>query len=206
MFYKICGLHRQVDIDNARKYGVKMCGFIFHEKSPRYVDPEEVAKLETGDMLRVGVFVNQKEEEIQDIMKKARLDFAQLHGKQSIECALAIGQKRVIRVLWADTYESKQELEESLQEFSSSSAYFLFDSGKTGGGSGKTLNWQFLNNLKSPLSWILAGGLSAKNILLALDECSPMGLDFNSSIESEAGIKDFRLMDELFNTIKEGNK
>lgn len=55
-------------------------------------------------MLRVGVFVEQEAEEIQRIMKIARLDLAQLHGGQSLDCALAVGPERVIRVIWPDRY------------------------------------------------------------------------------------------------------
>ncbi len=203
MFYKICGLHRQEDIDFIKNFYVKMCGFIFHEKSPRYVSPLLVEKLDTGNMLRVGVFVNQEYEEIQDIMKIARLDFAQLHGTQSIESAEKIGREKIIRVLWADNYKNTQELEEVLQEYSSSSSYFLFDSGKKGGGSGKTLDWTILKDLNSPCPWILAGGLSVENISSALNSCSPYGLDFNSSLESSAGCKDSARIKELFNTLKE---
>ena len=39
----------------------------------------------------LGVFVNQGSDEIRRVMDEARLDYAQLHGHQSVESARAIG-------------------------------------------------------------------------------------------------------------------
>ena len=34
MFYKICGMTRQQDLDVAAELGFALCGFIFHAKAP----------------------------------------------------------------------------------------------------------------------------------------------------------------------------
>ncbi len=140
MFCKVCGLRRQEDLDLAIDLDVRMCGFIFHPKSPRYIEPEDAAQLQSGTMLRVGVFVDQDAEEIARIMDIARLDLAQLHGQHSVECAEALGADRVIRVLWPEKYESLDALREAMQFYASSCAYYLLDAGQSGGGSGKHLN------------------------------------------------------------------
>lgn len=80
---KVCGITRQSDLSTAMGMGAHFCGFIFHPKSPRYIAPSRAAALDSALIRRVGVFVNQNAEEIMDIMKTARLEFAQLHGAQS---------------------------------------------------------------------------------------------------------------------------
>ena len=70
MLIKFCGLTRQEDVDQAARLGATMCGFIFHARSPRGVTPAQAAALESGSMLRVGVFVEQNAEEIRRIMAR----------------------------------------------------------------------------------------------------------------------------------------
>lgn len=78
---KVCGITRQSDLSTAMGMGAHFCGFVFHPKSPRYIAPERAAALDSALIRRVGVFVNQDAEQIMDIMKTARLEFAQLHGQ-----------------------------------------------------------------------------------------------------------------------------
>lgn len=189
MLIKICGLTRQEDLELASRLGVQFCGFIFHPKSPRFMAPEQVARLESGPMLRAGVFVEQEAEEIRHIMKVARLDLAQLHGRQSLECALAVGAERVIRVIWPDRHAHRAVLHAELQKHAQACAYYLLDAGTAGGGSGRRLEWQDLSGLRPPRPWLLAGGLNAGNVPQALRWCAPEGVDFNSGIEDAPGLK-----------------
>ena len=189
MLIKVCGLTRQQDLDMAASLGAGMCGFIFHPRSPRYVAPDHVASLESGKMLRVGVFVDQEAEEICRIMAEARLDMAQLHGRQNLDCAKAVGVQRVIRVIWPGRYCHRALLYNELQKHAGACACYLLDAGLAGGGSGSRLDWQDLNHLPAPHPWLLAGGLSADNIGQAVSFCSPDGVDFNSGVEDAPGQK-----------------
>lgn len=187
MLLKICGMRRQSDLDAAQAAGFDLCGFIFHAESKRYVEPEEAARLETGSMKRVGVFVNAPISEILAIMKTARLDYAQLHGEQEESVSAAIGWQRVIRVLWPDRYNSVSELGEAARDHRC--AFYLLDSGRSGGGNGSVLNWASLAGLYLPSPWFLAGGLKESNARMALQACFPHGLDFNSGLEDFPGVK-----------------
>lgn len=219
LFCKICGMTRQEDLNKAQELGVKMCGFIFHTKSPRGINVKDATFLQSGNMLRVGVFVEQTSEEILDIMQNARLDYAQLHGKQGLECAQRIGEKigydKIIRVLWPEKYKNEQDFVDDLEKFHNTSAYFLLDAGKSGGGGGKNIDLKklaYLKNIQKP--WILAGGLYAENlkeILPQLQETSskipfPNGVDCNSALECDAGIKDHARMEALCEVLKEYQK
>ncbi|GFH62498.1 MAG: N-(5'-phosphoribosyl)anthranilate isomerase [Candidatus Desulfovibrio kirbyi] len=193
MRIKLCGLTQQQDADAAAALGVQFCGFIFHPASPRRIAPDRADQLDTGNMLRVGVFVDQQAEEILEIMARARLDFAQLHGQQGIDCALAIGARRVIRTLWPDRHGVPLRAE--LQKYADSCAWYLLDAGLAGGGSGKPLEWTGLRGLQAPRPWMLAGGLDAENIQQALAQCAPDGVDFNSGVEYTPGKKNSGLLE-----------
>ena len=198
MLIKFCGLTRQEDVDHAASLSAAMCGFIFHPRSSRGVTVAQAAALDSGAMLRVGVFVNQGADEIRRIMDEARLDYAQLHGHQSVECARAIGAERVIRVLWPDRYTHRALLYNDLQRNAEACAYYLLDAGLKGGGSGHKLDWSDLASLRPAHPWLLAGGLSAANVAMAVGMCAPAGVDFNSGVEDAPGCKNREKMAAAF--------
>ncbi|MDR1659938.1 MAG: phosphoribosylanthranilate isomerase, partial [Desulfovibrio sp.] len=132
MLVKICGLTRQEDVSAASRFGADLCGFVFHPRSPRYIAPERAGRLRSGTMRRVGIFVEQRAEEILRAMDAARLDFAQLHGGQSAECAHAVGRSKIIRVIWPDRHYHRALLHNELQKFAPSCAMYLLDAGFSG--------------------------------------------------------------------------
>ena len=87
LIIKICGMREQAELDCAAALGVDLCGFIFAPQSPRAVTPEQAAALDSGDMLRVGVFVTDDMRFIEETARAARLDRIQLHGDQPMTCA-----------------------------------------------------------------------------------------------------------------------
>lgn len=190
MKLKLCGMRRQQDLIWAAEAGFDCCGFIFHSKSPRNVEPELARSLHSDHMLRIGVFVEQEAEEIIAIMAEAKLDLAQLHGSQSRETAQRIGANSVIRVLWPGRYSHMAELEKAAAQYADSCAWYLLDAGASGGGSGRRIDATGLAQIHLPHPWFLAGGLEPSILTNILAVCSPDGLDFNSGLEIEPGIKD----------------
>ncbi|MBQ9407534.1 MAG: phosphoribosylanthranilate isomerase [Desulfovibrio sp.] len=203
MLVKFCGLTRQEDVNAANALGADMCGFIFHEPSPRHISPYKASRLQSGAMRRVGVFVQQDIEEILQIMDEARLDYAQLHGGQSMECAAALGAERVIRVIWPQRYARPDLLQAELLRHADSCAYYLLDAGLQGGGWGKSLEWKDVSTLHAPHPWLLAGGLDADKVAMALRLCHPDGLDFNSGVEVAPGEKNAQAMKAAVAALKQ---
>lgn len=200
LLIKICGITDQKAL-NAAALGADMCGFLFHQASPRYIDPVIAGPLDSKNLRRVGVFVNQNAEEIAEIAHIARLDMIQLHGKQNPQemalvrqCASSrTGRKiGIIQVFWSDRYQTLADLEQDLLQYNAD--FFLFDAGQSGGGNGQILNWSRLIHLDSPRPWLLAGGLNVENVTHALEELgnnpSFAGVDINSGLESQVGQKD----------------
>ena len=134
MLLKFCGLRRQEDVTLAARLGATHCGFVFHAGSPRCVDAVTVSRLESGDMVRVGVFTGQDSDEIARIMRLARLDMAQLHADQSVDCARQLGAERVIRVLWPQRYGDTAALEVAAGQYADSCALYLLDAGLENAG------------------------------------------------------------------------
>ncbi len=203
MLLKFCGLRRQEDVELAARLGATHCGFVFHAGSPRCVDAVTVSRLESGDMVRVGVFTGQDSGEIARIMRLARLDMAQLHADQSEECARQLGPERVIRVLWPQRYGDTAALEAAAGQYADSCSLYLLDAGRAGGGSGRTLAWEDLGSLRLPHPWLLAGGMSPANFRQALTQCRPDGVDCNSGVEEAPGRKDARAMTDMARLVEE---
>ena len=156
--------------------------------------PEQAAALDSGDMLRVGVFVTDDMRFIEETARAARLDRIQLHGDQSMTCAdrlsRTLGAERLIRVLWPERYPDLAALEETMNRHAASTGMFLLDAGMSGGGSGKRIGSERLRGLNAPRPWLLAGGLTPENVKETVAACVPDGVDFNSGLESEPGRKD----------------
>ena len=75
MILKICGITNQEDATAAIEAGATAVGFNFYARSPRYIAPERAAEIVTAEgVRRVGVFVNEKRERVEEIARAARLD------------------------------------------------------------------------------------------------------------------------------------
>lgn len=203
MLIKVCGMKRQQDLDAASQLGADFCGFIFHAQSPRAISPEQAGALASGRMRRVGVFVHAQMSEIERAADLARLDLIQLHGRQPVGLAASLGPERIVRVLWPESYASREDFQRELCLHAESCAFFLLDSGSGGGGSGKRLGVSWLKTIVWPRPWLLAGGLSPANVGEVLDSCAPTGLDFNSGIERAPGVKDFAAMSAAFEAARQ---
>ena len=200
---KICGLTRQRDATSCKELGIDFCGFIFHPDSPRNVKPETASILDTGSALRIGVFVNQSTEEVRHIMDFADLDMAQLAGDQDVQVCAEVGPARVIRVFWPERYSGADDIAADLKRFAGYTAYYLLDAGKSGGGSGRSLDFRRIQDLDPPKPWFLAGGLGPGNVSDALGVLSPFALDLNSGVEDEPGIKSRQKIEQALDIIKD---
>jgi phosphoribosylanthranilate isomerase len=202
---KICGMTRAEDAALCHSLGADFIGFIFVPTSPRFVTPGHAAALPDGPALRTGVFAGMELDGVRDITRRARLDFIQLHGGEAPAFCRALGPERVIKTLWPDGY-TPEAIEREMDRFAPVCAYFLLDAGQSGGGSGKRLNVEALQQIRPPRPWLLAGGLGAENLLASLAAFAPgsgpQGVDMNSALESAPGIKDHALVRKALALIK----
>lgn len=201
-FVKICGQTHQSATDNASACGASYLGFIFHPRSPRSISTRHAAEIHTVGVKRVGVFVMQKAAEICSIMEQARLNYAQLHGNQSMADADTIGTQRVIRVIWPAKHESTASLQAEIDQWTEHCAFFLLDAGTQGGGHGQRIATDLIKGINFPKPWILAGGLNSNNVQELIESCRPDGLDLNSGLEFSPGFKHTRHLLDTFRIVQ----
>lgn len=207
---KVCGLTQLSQIQELISLNTNFLGFIFYEKSPRFVlnhlSLEEISEI--NHQGKVGVFVNETVEKIVEISEKSNLNFIQLHGDEDEEFVkklrLSLSKNiKIIKVIRIgnDFEKFKNEISKisnltrgdaELSEAKSQISNLLFDTdSKAFGGTGKTFDWQILNEIKIPIPYFLSGGISLENIhQLATINQQPAVLDINSKFEKEPGSKD----------------
>jgi phosphoribosylanthranilate isomerase len=154
---KLCGLKRECDIEAVNKLNPDFIGFVFAEKSKRYVNPEGAARLKAKlnkGIKAVGVFVNESPEAVAELLNKGTIDMAQLHGSEDEKYILRLRSLTDKPLIKAIKVQSKADIEAADE---SSADYVLLDSGA---GTGMTFNWQLIKGIKRP--YFLAGGLNPK--------------------------------------------
>jgi phosphoribosylanthranilate isomerase len=179
MMVKICGITNREDALVAVDAGASAIGFNFYRESPRYISHTGAAMIAEkipASVWKVGVFVNESPETIAKIVIEAGLDVAQLHGTSAA---------RGVRV-WSALpagIELKTPLPDDVEAF-------LLDtpSDEMFGGTGNTWNWTQAPHLANKI--IIAGGLDAGNVRLAIEQAQPWGVDACSRIERSPGLKD----------------
>ena len=222
MKLKVCGLTKINQIQELISLNVDFLGFIFYEKSPRFVlnhlSLEGISAI--NHQGKVGVFVNETIEKIVEISEKSNLNFIQLHGDEDEEFVkklrLSLSKNiKIIKVIRIgnDFEKFKNEIskisnltrgEAELSEAKSQISNLLFDTdSKAFGGTGKTFDWQILNEIEIPIPYFLSGGISLENIhQLSTINHQPLALDINSKFETEPGSKDLEKIKNFTQIVK----
>lgn len=187
---KVCGITSLADAEAAVAAGVDALGFIFVDRSPRNIEPEkarEIIRRLPPLVDAVGVFMDHALQEVEEIARFCGLTYVQLHGSESP----AFCREIFCRVL--KSFAVRAELVESdLAPYCGVVQGFLLDTyhQDMGGGTGELFDWQLVEKLNPPGPVILAGGLQPENVGEAIRLVRPYGVDVNSGIESEPGVKD----------------
>ncbi|RLD10803.1 MAG: phosphoribosylanthranilate isomerase [Chlamydiae bacterium] len=190
LFVKICGITRREDAISAADLGARALGFNFYKGSKRYIDPERAAGIIEqlpGHILRVGLFVNSPEEEIDRINSELDLDLIQFHGNETANFCKKWGDK----VIRAFRVGNENQLDEIKQyDFA---RMIIIDSSIHGqfGGTGELSDWELAVKAKRyGIPLLLAGGLTAENVGEAIRRVRPFGVDVAGGVEKSFGIKD----------------
>ena len=189
MILKICGITNQEDATAAVEGGATAIGFNFYRRSPRYVAPERAAGIQLAPgVRRVGVFVDEARERVEEIARVAALDVAQLHGSETpADYPASLTVWKAVRV--GEVFDLSR-----LQDCPAEA--LLLD----GPASGIAFDWRLAMPASMPI--ILAGGLDASNVAEAVALAHPWGVDACSRIESAPGKKDHRKMNEFLEAAK----
>ena len=198
---KICGLTRSRDIACVNEYKPDYVGFVFFEKSSRYVSPDQAVqlKLQLDSSIPVaGVFLDNDISMVRQLADAHVIDLIQLHGETMGETFIkelrAVTDLPVIRAFCI------REPEDIRRAAQSSADYILLDSGA--GGTGQTFDWSLIQELGRP--YFLAGGLTPENVAEAVQQLYPYAVDVSSGVETE-GVKDAEKIRSFLEAVRQAD-
>ncbi|MGA2330936.1 MAG: phosphoribosylanthranilate isomerase [Syntrophales bacterium] len=205
MEIKICGITNMEDAVMAFAYGADALGFIFYEKSPRYVSPETVMRVIRNlpdDISKVGVFVNHDIHAVREIYDFCGLDLIQLHGDESPAYCREFPQSILIKAISPRSVEDLGIVKQYGVKA------IMIDARESGlyGGTGNKSNWELAAKLKEMHPLVLSGGLNPGNILSAIRTVSPHAVDVNSGVELSPGEKDPKKVQSIIETVRTAEK
>jgi phosphoribosylanthranilate isomerase len=186
---KICGITSVEDAFLSIDEGADAVGFVFYEKSKRFVSVDRAKKISASlppFVFKVGVFVNSSVEKILEICDEVKLNAVQLHGNEDVEfCKNLLKRTDVIKAVGI---ENENDIVKAMKyrDF-----FVLFDT-KTPqyGGSGKSFDWNLLAPYTHEFGYfIVSGGLNEKNVSEVVNLLSPFAVDVSSGVEEKPGKK-----------------
>jgi phosphoribosylanthranilate isomerase len=213
---KICGMTNLEDALVAVDAGADAVGFVFYEKSPRYVSVETAREICSGlpdSVEKVGVFVDCSVGEADRILRHARLSAVQIYTD-------AIGEW----LAWHQTSERKLLIAlpahvvvgDYLIPLGSGPQKKVFafvvdsGSGERPGGTGQPFDWEasksVISLLEQEVPVVVAGGLTPKNVSEAIKTLRPWGVDVASGVEAEPGKKDPKKVRAFVRAVRETDR
>ncbi|MCM3744666.1 phosphoribosylanthranilate isomerase [Sporosarcina luteola] len=196
---KICGLMEPEHVQAAVEAGADAVGFVFAPSRRRVAiaQAKELARFIPDHVMKIGVFVNATQEELERAFREVPLDYVQYHGDETAEFIEKVGLPS-IKVL------SVRGSEDVAKVHDYETKYVLFDTPgvEFKGGSGKVFDWSLVEQDVPTDRLILAGGLNSQNVKEAIRQVHPFMVDVSSGVEIDRR-KDEALIREFVQAVKE---
>lgn len=219
MRVKICGISKLEQGQAIAQMGATALGFICFPKSPRYITPENIRNIVEKlpiNIDKIGVFVNLDIDLLAEIIINTKLNGIQLHGDESPEFCYQLRQSipNNIEIIKALRIKDSEDLAKA-NIYENHVDTLLLDAYHQDklGGTGQTLDGEILKNFHPNIPWFLAGGLTPKNITVAIQQLMLVseakiefnqnfcGIDLSSGVEIAPGDKDLVKVKNLFDSI-----
>ena len=205
---KLCGLKEPSHIEAALNLGIKYLGFVFFEKSPRFLrndSAKSLISLTPPGIIKVGLVVNPSDECLNSI-SGLNLDMIQLHGSESINRVKEIKSKFNFSLIKAIGIKEKKDLD-LVESYSEVADHLLIDAKPSSnaslpGGNGIKFDWTILEKKSWDFSWFLAGGLNVNNVTEALRMTKAKKVDLSSGVEDSKGRKSINKITDFVKKIK----
>lgn len=200
---KICGITNTEDGLKAASLGVDALGFIF-APSLRRVEPDIAQKIIRAlpkTLLKVGVFVNEKLEEVLRVAEYCSLNGLQFHGEESPEYCQKFFHP-IFKAIHIKDLESLKDME----KYCDVSILLDTDNPVQAGGTGNPFPWEIALKAKEKRNFILSGGLNPGNVGEAIKKVRPWGVDVCSGVEALPGKKDQSKMVEFIKEVRKADE
>jgi phosphoribosylanthranilate isomerase len=199
MKVKICGITDLTTAIAAIDYGANALGFVFAESKRKIsvTQAKDIISHLPKEILKVGVFVNESKEKIEEIASTVGLTHVQLHGDESPSFSETLSYP-VIKAISIHDKQSVKAIEHYSCEF------VLLDGpkGTYRGGNGLAFDWKSISAKHlAGKKVILAGGLHEENVEEAIKLIKPYMVDVSSGVETE-GKKDLSKIQTFINKAK----
>jgi phosphoribosylanthranilate isomerase len=205
MRVKICGIIHPYQATAIASLGATALGFICVPTSLRYVTVSQIqaviAELRqlAPNIDTIGVFANSTIHEITQIVVESGLTGIQLHGDESPDFCYQLRQVLPKQeIIKASRIAIREDLQRTDDYVNCVDSLLLAYHPRQLGGTGKTLDWRILQDFQPSLPWFLAGGLTPENVVEALSQVHPDGIDLSSGVERSPGDKDLERVALLF--------
>ena len=189
---KICGMTDIAAVETAVEAGADAVGFVFAESVRRVSlrHAVEMSDYVPAETKRVAVMLHPTADEWRevkdvfqpDIMQTDLADFDYLDVPEWIES-------------WPVMREGTSRDTAQLP------ATFVYEGRAS--GSGTSVDWQVAAQIARRGNMILAGGLNPENVLEAIRQVAPFGVDVSSGVESSPGKKDSNRIQDFIDAVSE---
>jgi len=204
---KICGITNLEDARTAVEAGADALGFIFVEKTPRFVTVEQATSIIRRlppFVTPVGVFWDHPTGHVKAIIEACGLRVVQFHGDETPEdCqGYSVPVIKTIKLPPATTIDGLPEYRVT-ERFGAFlyrkvvAAYLLDSQARWSEGEGREpLEWRGIRVMadtqprEARVPIVLSGGLTPDNVATAVDIVRPFAVDVNSGVEAQPGKKD----------------
>ena len=194
---KICGIRTKEALDAAIAGRARYVGFVCYPPSPRHIafhDLEELVADVPAHVIRVGLFVDPDDDTLGEYVEDGALDMIQLQGSETPRRIAKIKQATGLPVMKAVHVTSRADVEAAIETYVGSADRLMFEPAPAAtdalpGGNGLPFDWHALHDVKVPLPWMLAGGLTPANVADAVRASGAKAVDVSSGVESSRGVK-----------------
>ena len=192
---KICGIKDIKTLDCCIENKINFFGLIFYKKSPRNININDALYLihhsENKKIKSVGVFVNEHINQLNLLLKRLKVDYIQLHGKEDDGYISEIKRFNSVKVIKNIPIRDSADLL-TINKYPNADM-FLFDykpmENELPGGNSKQFPWKLIKNIETGKPWFISGGININNINKINNFTIPYGIDISSGVEEKPGIK-----------------
>jgi len=220
---KICGITNLQDASMAVEAGADALGFVFYEKSPRYLEPkaaQAIIEQLPKEIEKVGVFANASAEKVKVAAAIANVTAIQVYvdlppvrsGSDCEYCLEQLARESVLKLMPVLSMR-REHPEKSAMMWNPEAVHaFLLDSSSAEkpGGTGCAFDWaaqkQSTSVIRSMGKVIVAGGLTVTSVTEAIRILKPWGVDVASGVEARPGKKDPKKVKEFITAVRQTEK